>query len=521
MELLQIRDFGKSGLNSDLPKWDLPASFLTSANNFRIFSNKISPMGGSSKLIDTPAGFHPSHIISTPTPAANYWLLAGNGFYIYDGTNFFDIGATLPGFVEGDKHQWTSCKLGRVPVINNGTYAPTYWDDQVTGQDMQVLPFDIAETWLDKLWLCKSMRSFGPYLIAMNMTEDNLFYPDRVRWSHPAEQGMVPATWDETDPASLASRNDLSGDGGDIIDGLALRNSFVLYRDFGITTMNFSGDSFVFSFENLTSSIQIANINSIVEVKGRHFIISVNDIVMNTGDQIQSLMHNRLRVKFASTVNQDAIESAFGVHQEITKEFWAFVPTGDSIYPNQVWKYNYRDDAWSMHDIVPTAHSDFGALDRDSRIWQTWLEDWEVASGNWARQNNRVLNQTLLGVQNNDTATSNIQELDFYTTETPYQTILERTEFPLTNMQDVSTITRIYPHISGSIPVKIQVGSHQHAGGPARWTPERSFHPGTDRKVDVITTGELFAFRIIVDIETGGSFEFSGLDIEYTHAGLR
>ena len=516
MELLQIRDFGKSGLNTDLPKWDLPPGFLTNAQNFRIFNNKIFGFGGQKTHVAMPDGFDAYHVLYAPRPDSNTWIYAGNKIYAYDGIAFHELGATLPAYAQ-DPEGWTSCSLGRVPVLNNSAYYPMAQIPQDNETDFAILPYDESLTWQDKNWHCKAMRSFGPYLIAMNMTEEFVDYPDTVRWSSPAERNYAPSSWDETDPASLASINSLGGDGGDIIDGLQLRNSFVLYRDFGITTLDHTGDSYVFNAQDLTTSVNIAGINSICEVKGRHFIISSNDIVQNTGDQVVSLMHAKVRVLYANIINQDYIHNAFAVHNVTTKEYWAFLPTSGSIYPNQVWVYNYRENSWSIHDVNVPTHADYGRLDVDTRTWANWDETWGTATGSWARQNNSVFNNTIMGPT--VTGTSSIQLLDFFTSETDFTTILERTDYQLTTMQDVNTITRIYPHLKSTQPVYFQVGSQQHAGGPVRWKPRSAFNAGIDRKIDVITTGELFAFRI--EAQNNSSFEFSGLDVEYTHAGLR
>ena len=526
MEFLQVRDFGKSGLNTDLPAWDLPLSFLTNAQNYRIFNNKIFGFGGTKKHVDLPGGFNAYHVLFTPTPTDNYWMFAGDQIWVYDGTTFTQIGDTLPNYAHSP-NGWTNCKLGRVPILNNRGYYPTYWNPQETDTKLAILPFDATDNWEAKQWSCRAMRSFGPYLIALNMKEGVDEYPDTVRWSHPAERNGIPPTWDETDPASLAGINVLGGDGGDIIDGLALRNSFVIYRDNGITVLDYSNDSYVFNARNLTSSIHIANANCISEVKGMHFVVCSNDVVAVTGDQVKSLMHERIRVRYASVVNQDAMDFAYAVHNTTTKEFWAFVPTGDAIYPSEAWVYNYKEDTWSIHDVNLPPHADFGNLDSNTRIWgdqvdpgllpDIWDETWDTATGNWARKNNSVFNSTMLGPDL--AAPSSVQLLDQFNSETDYLTVLERTDYNLTNMQDVNTITRIYPHIKGTSEVTFTVGSQDHAGAPVRWKPSVKFDPKRQRKIDVRTTGELFSFKITVG--TNSSFEFSGMDIEYVQDGLR
>jgi len=101
----------------------------------------------------------------------------------------------------------------------------------------------------------------------------------------------------------------------------------------------------------------------------------------------------------------------------------------------------------------------------------------------------------------------------------PLASRIERTDFPLEGFDNVTTITRIYPHIEGTNPVQIQVGSQDKAGGAVSWKPVATFTPGKGRKIDIRSTGSLHAWRIQSIGE--GNWGFSGMDIEYEFAGKR
>ena len=82
------------------------------------------------------------------------------------------------------------------------------------------------------------------------------------------------------------------------------------------------------------------------------------------------------------------------------------------------------------------------------------------------------------------------------------------------------TITTVYPHSEGNTPFYVQLGSQDYAGSPVRWKEPVLFNPSTDRKVDIRTTGELHAFRFYAEDITI-PWAISGVDVEYTEAGLR
>ena len=80
-------------------------------------------------------------------------------------------------------------------------------------------------------------------------------------------------------------------------------------------------------------------------------------------------------------------------------------------------------------------------------------------------------------------------------------------------------MVRIYPHISSSGDVSIQIGSQQFVGGSVNWEDPQIFNPDEQRKLDFRTTGELFCWR--VSSIGNARFTISGIDFEYSNAGLR
>ena len=54
--LLNIRDIGGTGINSDLAPWDLPPNALTDGRNFRVNSGKLQASGGSQLLLEGAGG---------------------------------------------------------------------------------------------------------------------------------------------------------------------------------------------------------------------------------------------------------------------------------------------------------------------------------------------------------------------------------------------------------------------------------------------------------------------------------
>lgn len=318
-EILRITDFGTQGLNSDLPACELPPGFITSGSNFRNYNNSIYSYGGSQKLESLPAGFIPKFIYPVDSDVDYWTFISDDTIYAYYGNQFFDI--TGPTIAAGG-YGWTGTTLGRIPIYANENNYPFFWRSPSPSTPVEDLIYDAqaGTTWRSVQISAKSIRSFGPFLIAMNVIDGGESYGDVIQWSHPADVGSIPDSWDYARPDKLANRVNLGGNGGDIIDGAPLRDSFLVYRENGISVLSATQDEFVFGIRHLSEIASAANVRCIAEVKGTHFIMCYDDIIMNDGNSVRSIIHNKIRKAFINTFQQDNQAAAFVLKNEIAKE---------------------------------------------------------------------------------------------------------------------------------------------------------------------------------------------------------
>lgn len=546
-ELLNLRTAGVKGINSDVKPWELEAEYMTSGANFRIFAGAIRASGGSNtwttatapnliadelgnlvvdelgnQLVDSLGGtFNPGFILPVASTSADYWIAAGrNDVQVFDGATWTSIASTegYNGVGAGDELNWTGCMLGSIPVINNPQAQPEVWVPQSPGQQLTPLQWDAANTWQDKGFSFKVIRSHKNFLFALNLTEGANELPNSYRWSTAADINGLPFTWDETDLSALAGKAQIGGDAGTIIDGLSLRDAFAIYSENAITMLDFTADEFVWQARELSSTIGLLAKDCVTEVKGTHFFLSDGDIVRNDGNKIDSIIHNRLRRRLASGISEATFTNSFTVRNNALKEVWFCVPEEDSIYPNVAYVYNWKDDSWAIRDLpeAGVAFAAYGSQAEATTTWDAWDGSWEEQQGVWGSRQLTPLDDTVIGV---DSTTSSLIELDPALPTTDLGTVIERTDFPLEGHRQVTTITRLYPHIEGAGMLEIQVGSQDYAGAPIRWQPTQRFTPGVDRKLDVRTTGELHCWRLL-SVGTI-SFDFSGMDVEYSRSGLR
>ena len=540
-ELLQIDNIGNKGINTDVAPWSLSPDFITSGHNFRIYAGSISASGGYSDWATAPTLFNPGHVMHVGATTGDWWVVLGRDkVYAFDGGaswNDISISTGYAGIGVDDELLWTSCILAQIPVYNNPQSTPQFWSPQDGVSLLQPLIWSGTDTWESKSFTCEVMRSHKNFLIAMDLTEGAEHFPNVVRISTAADINGLPYTWDETDLAGLAVRFQVGGDGGTIIDGLTLRDTFVIYSEKSIDVIRFTGGEFVWQLDELSNTVGLLSRNSIIEVKGTHYFLGDGDIYSNDGTTIQSILYGRIKTQFTQRVNADYYDRSFAVRNDTYKEIWFCVPVDDAVYPNVAYIYNWHDNSWAVRWLPyntdtttnpPTVlegltYAGYGSQTEPSTTWDTWEGTWDSQKGVWGSRNLSPLDSTIVGVIGE---TSQLKVLDPRNdVDSPFKAArIERTNFPLVSHRQVTTITRVYPYMEGTGQVTIQFGSQDYADAPVRWKSPIIFNPSEQRKVDLRTTGELHCWRITsVDEGQGGvgNWSMSGMGIEYETDGVR
>ncbi len=523
MAKITISNIGTKGLNTDLSPWELPPEFLTYGKNFRVSGNYIEATNAYDVWATPPAPFNAGHLLPVEVKSGSFWIVPGRAaVWVYNGSTWSDITSTAGygGLGVDDELKYTSAMLGSIPILNNPQHYPEYWSPQSPATKLKPLNFSAGNTWSDVNKSFKIIRSHNNFLFALNLVEGGVELPNSYRWSHPADTNGLPFSWDESDLSTIASIEQILGDAGAIVDGLTLRNSFCIYSERGINILDFVGGEFVFQNRELSSTYGLLNRNCITEVNGTHYFISDNgDIMKNNGNSITSIAYNRIRKRLNSQLNTQYLNRSYVTFNKLTKEIFFCVPEGSSTYPNTVYIYNFDDDTWAIKSLLTTvAYMGYGGVSVAPTTWGNVTGAWNNTNLNWATAGSSPLDRTLMAV---DAVTSNLLLIDPTNASTTIDVDarIERTDLALEGVDNVSTLTRIYPHMEGISDVSIQVGSQQYPGAPVVWKPAQIFNPSTDRKLDIRTTGELHAWRINT-IGTG-TFKISGMTVEYERAGMR
>jgi len=362
----RIDNIGSQGLVTDINASELAPQAFTQMQNVRCNKNRIESFPGHELLSETdngPKGLGSCRVGNTifivyPTQSAIYSLVGGvhrditrdNG--PYTSTNY-----------------WWTTNLGSVLLLGNGADNPQYWGGVGRCVD---LPFDATRTWDDARFNAKVIRAHKNFCFALNVTEDTVNNAQKLVWSHPAEPGSVPSSWDVSDTTKLTGDTFLSDTTGVIVDGLSLRDYFIIYKEDAIYTASYTGGTFQFQYRPVSRSRGILSRDCVCDVGGRHFVVGDGDIYLFDGHGFQSVARGFVLDEFFNTLSKSLYERTFVTYYRRMQEVWVCYPTEDnySIGCNRALVYNLQTGKWYPRELPQVIGATYAAISRKPRV--TW-----------------------------------------------------------------------------------------------------------------------------------------------------
>lgn len=392
MGMLKVQNAGAVGVVMDLSAHELPSGGApvpfawTSANNIRFLDGYARQFFGHGAVYDTPS-VTPYHIMAVNVGSARHWIYAGAA-KIYDVTitggaavhrNVTRQTAGVDVNYTGVQNAWTSTSLSGIPIFNagNAVDVPQRWD---LGGATRFVALD---NWPANTY-CKAIRAFGPYLVALNITKTATNYAYMVKWSSPADPGGVPATWNEADASNEAGEYDLAEGGDPIIDGLQLRDSFMIYKEQSVWRMTKVGGQYIMGFAKVLGLSGAMNRNCIVELDGFHFVLTGSDVVIHDGQSPVQVLDKVARRALFQDMDTAYNDRAFVFKNPFLNEvFVCYVSIGSTV-PNKALVWNYKDRTVAYREIPNLNHANYGTIDTslggswasDSDSWDSDLTAW-------------------------------------------------------------------------------------------------------------------------------------------------
>ena len=516
---IDINDVASVGVIRDSPPHELPPEAWTLAENVRFEDDSIVQLLGYSQIFGTP-GTPPQYAQFVSAPGQPWWLYAGlNSIWAYNGTTHFNVTRTTDGatYNATSAAQWQGTNIGGIPVINNGVDVPQYWPAFLGTTHMANLA-----NWPSTL-RCAVIRAFGPYMMALNLTDTSVQKPYDVRWSHPADPGTVPVTWDITDPTHNAGQVSLSDvDSGQIVDGLSLQGKFYVYKENSCWRFRNVGGQFIFDEDAFLENIGLLSPRC-VAITGegqRHFFISQDNIFIHDGNSAKPLLDKRTRRYLFNNVDPGNYAASFVFVNPVRQEGWFCYPALGATTPTRAMIVNYNTLAVTECDI-DFVHAAMGTVSTsDSATWDPTSTAWTASTSPWNVSNRRKL------VLSKPSATK-FEQLDLGVTRdgTAFTGLIQRTSLGLVgkNRKTGDWITdfevrkmchRIWPKMSG-FPVSIRLGGQDVPNGPIRWSLPQTFDPNVSKYCDITAEGA----ALCIEISGANGWKLDGYKLDLVTLG--
>ena len=507
-ELSQIRDVGMLGVFRDPAPRSLPPNAWTDANNIRFYKRNAVRMLGHTQVFGTPT-VAPGFVFNVPATGQSFWLYANLAkVYAYDAGVHTEITRAAGGdYSAGEYRNWNGCNLGGVPILNNGVDIPQYWTGLSAGSDLANL-----SNWTSTL-RAKVIRNLGPYLVALNLTDNGTPLPHSLQWSHPADPGAVPSSWDYTDPTVDAGRTHLTdAQSGPIYDGGLLGEELMIYKQGATHALRFVGGNAVLAPRLVMGSgLLCPRAWTAYDGGNRHFVIAQDDIITHAGSRAtEKPLQDKDKDYFFADIDATNYVNTFAFNNPAFREVWIAYPSSGQTLPNKVMIWSYQYNTCKFRDWDGSLSIDIGDYtDSTAVAWSALVGSWDDQVFQWSTQSRRRM---IFG----NAAATKMYGLDSgyaFGTATPAcylertGLVLEKDAYPVRKL-----VKRIWPHIRGEAVVNVRLGIQEELDGTITWETPKQFSP-SQKYLDFEAVGRLPAVRF--ESADNEPWQLEGYDLEW------
>lgn len=515
MPRLDIDTLGAFGVARDEKDYRLDPAVWSDVLNTRCADGAVLSMSGRTQVFGTPLQA-PHFVVPVQTPNGAMWVYMSltDGF-AYDGSTHAEITRAAGGdYNATHAMDINSTILGGILIINNGIDLPQFWANSTLATDLANLT-----NW-DTSKRARVIRALGPFLVAAYITETGVIRPHKVLWSHPADPGSVPSSWDPSDPSKDSGETELPDvDSGVILDMKALRGQLFIYKGNSTWRMRYIGGQSIFAFDPFleTSGLLAPRCVGLIGDGQRHFVVTQDNVIAHDGNTSIPLFDKRFRKYLFNQLDVANYTKSFVFTNFENKEMWFCYPTRGSTECNMAVLWNWIENTINECEVDfraastgEVSTSDTETWDSDSQAWDSDLTPWSISSRRKvvvAKPSNTKLLQLDSGALFDGVIpTCRVQRTGLAIVGR------KRDKSAIVDFNSRKLITKVWPRVEGG-PVNIRIGSADTVDGPIRWTSPIVFNPATEKFACLITEGCSNAIEFSTAAEVAWKLEGYKLDL--------
>lgn len=496
MPVISVDNCGDIGIVKDAYSQEMLPNAWSDAKNFLFREGYAEKANGHVQVNGTPV-VPPYYLSNFLSANGNVWVYAGlEKIYAIDvdliHSNITRQSVGVDVNYTGDANsKWNGGVLSGIVILNNGIDPPQFWSG--TGRAANLTNWPTLTT-------CKVMRPFRNYLLALNVTVDSVNYPHLVKWSHNADPGTVPSTWDVNDTTKDAGAYDLADDQTELVDGLGLGEQFICYKRSGYYAVSFIGTPFIFRFQKISGLYGGAlATNCVTEFPGGHFVLGPNDVYTHQGGAPTSVIDAKNRKWLFRQLDSDAASKAFTTLSPATNELWVCFPEQGQTYCTLALVWNWKYNTWGVKEIPGVVHACPGSVSYSAaNTWELLAEGWASLGVTWNQNATKLLATNTLVASPRDQKIFAIEAGTKFDT-TAYESYLQRDNIRFDAPNTVKLAKEVRPLIEGPVgsSIDIYVSSSYDQTADPEWFGPFPFTIGVDQKIDCHVVGRMLGVKFV------------------------
>jgi hypothetical protein len=496
---------GRYGIIKDRQSHTLPLEAWSDGNNVRFVENSVQRTTGETRVW-TPT-IDPWWLLHTTNAGEQqFWVYAGaDKIYVVDQDNVHtDISGASQPYGSNFNLGWNGGVMNGLVVANNGGKRPQLWNPATPS----VACVDLTN-W-PATWTARVIRPFKEFLVALDITKGGVRYPYNVLWSHPAEPGSIPSTWDTTDPTNDAGEKPMSDSGGFVTDLMPLRDVAIIYRRDQTWGLQYVGGASVMRLYRITKFGGVYSRNCVqafMQNGEKHFVVTAGDVIVHDGQTANSVIETRMRRWLFNQVASSSFQRLHVAHNHARKEMWICIPVSfDQATRALIW--NYVEDKWSIRDLPHINYAEAGQVNPNGVLnWDSDSATWNTDQSAWDEEPFPPHTDRLLLAVPGSTRGLLLADDSNQFQGVNYTSFVERTGLavvgqdaegnPIFDLATVKLVTEVWPRVDAPLgaQIDVQIGTQSDVNDAVTWTPAFPYIVGRDKKVNPLVSGKLLSVR--------------------------
>lgn len=509
---MKFATFKHTGIVTDQPPGELEPTVWTGGLNVKFQEKGTRRAGGTARYFQGSAA--PIFAMNLQAGIKNWWIYCGdNRVWVTDGNTHHDITPEL-GLSTCKAGDWTGTVINGIPVLCNAIDEPIYWDLD-TANKCQIIP-----GW-GMGYSCRAIRAYKYHLIALAPRSIiGIEEPHTVWWSSAAPPGAIPAQW-EPAPDNDAGDVELSDTQSGIIDGLPLRDLFIVYKRDATYAMQYIGGQLVMAQRKLFLTSGLANKNCVQEIDGQHWVFTGTDVIIHDGNNYRSAVADKVQRALSDGVDPDTVHLSCMIHRFRNNQVWLAIANTGNDRLNVAYSINTKTLDVGIIDLPQVVYLATGLVDKALSVptWDADAENWDADETAW---NTAAYSPSADSVVLCDELNAQVlvSDLTIGTNTLEITSWVERTGLQLDDGIGRNFVTRLIPRLEGKEgdTAYFRVGAAAFFGQPPTWSPPVPFVIGQDIACHVQVEGRLVAVRM--DIHTRYDWKLHSYKLEYEPQGL-